>query len=32
MGADASSTRIDATERIASGWARAIANANQRFA
>ncbi|MDN2578931.1 S49 family peptidase [Aquibium sp. ELW1220] len=32
MGADAGSTRIDATERVASGWARAIANANQRFA
>jgi ClpP class serine protease len=32
MGADAGSIRIDATERVASGWARAIANANQRFA
>jgi ClpP class serine protease len=32
MGADAGSSRIDATERVASGWARAIANANQRFA
>ena len=32
MGADAGSTRIDATERVASGWARAISNANQRFA
>lgn len=32
MGADAGSTRVDATERVANGWARAIANANQRFA
>lgn len=32
MGADTGGTRIDATERVASGWARAIANANQRFA
>ena len=31
LGADASGGRIDASQKVASGWASAVANANKRF-